>query len=75
MNIIWLILFKYAAIIEGVRKPSEKMLKEIEEAYGFLEAFLNNSKFVAGDRMTLADIAVVATVSALRHIIAIDPKQ
>ncbi|XP_032511406.2 glutathione S-transferase 1-like isoform X2 [Danaus plexippus] len=65
----------YAAIIEGVRKPSEKMLKEIEEAYGFLEAFLNNSKFVAGDRMTLADIAIVATVSGLRHIIAIDPKQ
>ncbi|CAH2107521.1 unnamed protein product [Euphydryas editha] len=62
----------YAAIFEGVRKPTEKQLKDLDEAYSFLEAFLSKTKFIAGDNMTIADISILATVSAIRHIVPID---
>ncbi|XP_050343100.1 glutathione S-transferase 1-like [Nymphalis io] len=62
----------YSAIFEGIRKPTEKQLKDLDEAYSFLEAFLSNTKFVAGDNMTIADISILASVSAMRHIVPID---
>ncbi|XP_046960270.1 glutathione S-transferase 1-like [Vanessa cardui] len=62
----------YAAIFEGARKPTEKQLKDLHEAYDFLEAFLADTKFVAGDNMTIADISILSSVSAMRYIIPID---
>ncbi|XP_047526704.1 glutathione S-transferase 1-like [Vanessa atalanta] len=62
----------YAALFEGVRKPTEKQIKDLHEAYSFLEAFLSNTKFVAGDNMTIADISILASVAAIRHIVPID---
>ncbi|CAH2107524.1 unnamed protein product [Euphydryas editha] len=60
------------AFFEGVRKPTEKQLKDLEEVYVFLEAFLSKTKFIADNNMTLADISILATVSAMRYIIPID---
>ncbi|XP_046960269.1 glutathione S-transferase 1-like [Vanessa cardui] len=62
----------FAALIEGVRKPTEKQLNDLHEGYSFLEGFLSKTKFVAGDNMTIADISILSSVSAMRHIIPID---
>lgn len=39
-------------------------LKKIEDAFGFLNTFLEGQTYAAGDSLTLADIALVATVSS-----------
>lgn len=36
----------------------------MEEAFEFLNIFLENGKFAAGDHLTVADISLVATVSS-----------
>ncbi|CAG5033663.1 unnamed protein product [Parnassius apollo] len=52
--------FKY--FFEG--KPLEESgLKKIQEALGFLDTFLANTKYVAGSELTLADLALFVTVS------------
>jgi glutathione S-transferase len=38
-------------------------LKKIEESYEFLNKFLENQDFVAGDNLTIADLAIISTVS------------
>lgn len=35
----------------------------IQEAYNFLESFLNNGKYLTGEDMTIADLCCVATIS------------
>lgn len=36
---------------------------KIDDAFKFLDIFLENSEFLAGDKLTIADLALVATVS------------
>lgn len=40
-------------------------LKKLEDAAGFLNTFLEKTEYAAGDSLTLADLALVATVSTL----------
>lgn len=56
------------------RHISEQQVNDIKEAYGFLEKYLENDPYVAGDRVTLADISCVATVSSLNSMVAVDKK-
>ncbi|XP_059048426.1 glutathione S-transferase 1-like [Achroia grisella] len=65
----------YYVIIEGMRVIPQRLYDEIEEAYGFLEEFLSRSKFLAADHMTIADIAAIANVTALRLILHHDEKK
>ncbi|XP_068157669.1 glutathione S-transferase D2-like [Drosophila tropicalis] len=45
-------------------KPGDpEDLKKIEEAFGFLDTFLEGQLYVAGNHLTLADISILATVS------------
>lgn len=44
-------------------KPDVEKLKQLEEAVELLELFLENSEFVAGEMMTIADIAIAVTIS------------
>uniref|UniRef100_A0A1B6LFM5 Uncharacterized protein n=1 Tax=Graphocephala atropunctata TaxID=36148 RepID=A0A1B6LFM5_9HEMI len=52
----------YPTFFGGAPFDEEKK-KKLDEAFGFLEQFLSDNKCVAGDSYTLADIAVVVTVS------------
>lgn len=36
---------------------------KIDDAFKFFDIFLENSEFAAGDKLTIADFALVATVS------------
>ncbi|KAH8357181.1 hypothetical protein KR084_008261, partial [Drosophila pseudotakahashii] len=42
---------------------SDEDLKRIETAFGFLDTFLEGQEYVAGDQLTVADIAILANVS------------
>ncbi|EDV94571.1 glutathione S-transferase D1 [Drosophila grimshawi] len=48
------------------KQPADpELLKKLQEAVGFLNAFLEGQQYVAGDRLTIADISILATVSTI----------
>ncbi|XP_072942966.1 glutathione S-transferase 1-like [Epargyreus clarus] len=62
------VLFGNATSIE------EDAIAHVEEAYVFLEKYLEASPFIAGEHLTIADISCVTTVSSLNVVVPIDEK-
>nr|CAD7587476.1 unnamed protein product [Timema genevievae] len=54
--------YYYPTIFQKI-PGNPKDLKKLEEAFAFLENFLTCSAWVAGDRITIADYAVITSVS------------
>ncbi|KAF5287202.1 hypothetical protein FQA39_LY16021 [Lamprigera yunnana] len=52
----------YIPLMTGSRTPDKEKLKKIEEAFDFLDKYLETHKFIAGDTLTVADIALSVTV-------------
>ncbi|XP_061400690.1 glutathione S-transferase 4-like [Musca vetustissima] len=51
------------------KKPADpEQLKKLEEAFEFLNTFLSESKYAAGDNLTLADLALLASVSTFEAV-------
>nr|QGZ00477.1 glutathione S-transferase epsilon3 [Glyphodes pyloalis] len=59
-------------LLQGTHESSSKHLQNIEEAYGVVDSYLRSRPFVAGDRFTLADIAVGATATASQAVMELD---
>lgn len=55
--------YYYPQIFASAPADPEKF-KKLEEAMGFLETFLDGTKYAAGDFMTVADLSLLATVSS-----------
>lgn len=53
----------YYPVMFGGQPYSAEKGKALDEAYTFLDGYLGKSEWAAGDKYTLADIALVATVS------------
>ncbi|KAL1375951.1 hypothetical protein pipiens_017175 [Culex pipiens pipiens] len=53
----------YGPLAMGRSKPSEDLLKQIDQSVGYLEGFLSKTKFVAADSLTIADFAVITSVT------------
>jgi len=53
---------QYPIIFAKAPADPEKY-KKMEESYEFLNKFLENQDFVAGDNLTIADLAIIASVS------------
>ena len=43
--------------------PDPEKMKKLEEAYQFLDKFLEGKEYVAGNSLTIADLAIIASVS------------
>ncbi|KAF2894318.1 hypothetical protein ILUMI_11856 [Ignelater luminosus] len=54
--------------------PNEK-LADVIEAYEFLEKFLEDQQWIAGNSVTLADLSLIATVTSSDVIVSIDEKK
>ncbi|XP_026328933.1 glutathione S-transferase 1-like [Hyposmocoma kahamanoa] len=65
----------YEAFVEGITKVPLKKQKDIEEAYGFLEQFLSQTKWLAGENMTIADISAYAVTASMLYIVKLDSKK
>ncbi|XP_071443786.1 glutathione S-transferase 1-like [Hetaerina americana] len=52
-------------LLLGKSVISTEAKRDVEEAYHFLEKFLDGHDWVAGDNMTIADFCCVSTVSSL----------
>ncbi|XP_050350082.1 glutathione S-transferase 1-like [Nymphalis io] len=54
---------------------SRSMVRNIENGYRMLEAYLSNSTYLADDVITLADLSVITTMSTLHGLLPIDSKK
>jgi len=45
------------------KELNEENVKKLDENLGFLNTFLEKTKYVAGDNLTIADLAIVASLS------------
>jgi glutathione S-transferase len=50
-------------------QPDPEKLKKIEEAFEFLDKFLDEHDFAAGSSLTIADLSLIATVSTAQVIL------
>ena len=55
-------------VMQQNKKPSSESLGKIHEALVLLELYLDGHFFAVGNRMTIADFALVATVSSMEAI-------
>ncbi|KAF5279722.1 hypothetical protein FQA39_LY05412 [Lamprigera yunnana] len=57
-----------------IKELTEKMIKDIKNVYNYLETFLKNSEWIAIDRLTIADVHCVTTVTCLNYHVKIEPE-
>lgn len=55
----------FNALFLGESVITEEKKKPVFEAFGLLNGFLDKTKYVAGDKVTLADLAILATMSGM----------
>lgn len=69
MNTLYasLLGYFYERLFLGARTEDAQRLLKVEAALGLLNIYLEGREFAAGDQFTLADIALVATVSSYVH--------
>ncbi|KAL7737317.1 hypothetical protein ACLKA6_012933 [Drosophila palustris] len=60
-------------LIRGITVVPKERIQAIVEVYEFVETFLKDHDYIAGDHLTIADFSVVSTVSSLPVIVEIDP--
>ncbi|KAJ8732162.1 hypothetical protein PYW08_014892 [Mythimna loreyi] len=65
----------YSIVMEGKKTIEQKLLDDIEEAYGFFEAFLSQTTYLAADHVTIADVAALANMTTLEFILPVDEKK
>nr|ASN63945.1 glutathione S-transferase epsilon 14 [Spodoptera exigua] len=65
----------YYVFQQGKKTLEQDWLDDIAEGYSFLEAFLSKTKYIAGDNITIADIAILSHLATLEYILPIDAKK
>lgn len=68
--------FLYEPILyfKGTDLPVER-IQYIQTAWDILDRFLENTPYVCGNAMTIADLCIVATAASATDIIPLDPKK
>lgn len=68
-------MFLKAQLAKGQKPIPEADQQLALEGYQFLEAFLTDRKWVAGDSLTIADFSLFPSIHCLSQAIKIDEKQ
>ncbi|KXJ72089.1 hypothetical protein RP20_CCG018983 [Aedes albopictus] len=63
--------YYYPAIFQN-QPFNEELFKKLEEAFEFLEIYLGQGAYVAGDKLTVADFCVLASVTTMKEAAGID---
>ncbi|XP_056649156.1 glutathione S-transferase 1-like isoform X4 [Diorhabda sublineata] len=56
---------------EGAKTVNKEKAAKVIEGYNFLETILETSEYAAGDKMTIADFSLVATVTSANVLVPI----
>lgn len=68
-------LFQFPIVTLDEKEISKEKLSAINEAYSYMNTFLENQEFIAGDGLTIADFCCVSTVSTATIIIPISAER
>lgn len=60
-------------MFQGVTVVPKERLQAIHDAFGFIEAFLKEHDYVAGDKLTIADFSLISSISSVVAYLEIDP--
>nr|AAS79891.1 gst1 [Spodoptera litura] len=64
-----------SALLRGdITSPTKEQTDKLNSAYEILDKFLQKTKFVAADHLTVADISLAASVSSASLLVPIDEK-
>lgn len=58
-------LQQFPVFFLGETKISDDKRKQVYEAFGFMEKFLEGRKWFCGDNLTIADLAILASLSSI----------
>ncbi|XP_060648779.1 glutathione S-transferase 1-1-like [Drosophila nasuta] len=50
------------------KEADPELFKKVEEALSFLNSFLNGQQYLAGDSLTVADIAILSTLASFQAV-------
>ncbi|XP_018576730.1 glutathione S-transferase 1 [Anoplophora glabripennis] len=59
-------------VLGGQKTIPEEYSSAVQEAFGFLDTFLKDSKYVAGENLSIADLSIINTVSNVRALVPLD---
>lgn len=59
------IVFQFNALFLGDGVITDQKKKDLFDAFALLNQFLEKSKYVAGENPTIADLAILATISGM----------
>jgi glutathione S-transferase len=60
-----LLFSKFPAIFLGEKTISDDKRTQVYEAFGFMETFLEGRKWFCGEKLTIADLSVLASLSSI----------
>ncbi|KAL3283064.1 hypothetical protein HHI36_006221 [Cryptolaemus montrouzieri] len=59
-------------LFQGIGDICDDDRDKIIEAFGFMEKYLENSAWMAGDEMTVADLSILATMASIELVIPVE---
>ncbi|XP_060800338.1 glutathione S-transferase 1-like [Amyelois transitella] len=65
----------FPTFLGAIKAPSEEHIANIEETYGVLDEYLQKSRFVAADQLTIADLSLGASATAAQIVHKMDAKR
>lgn len=59
-------------VFSGQKTIVEENSLAVQEAYGYLETFLKDHKYVAGDSLSIADFSIINTIANASALVPLD---
>lgn len=59
-------------MFQGATEVSEVQTEQLLEAYDFIEQFLENEKYVAGNELSIADFSIATSLNSFSAFVPID---
>jgi len=63
----------YNLFFYNIKVVPKERIQAVVEVYDFVEAFLKDHDYIAGDHLTVADFSIISTVTSLPAYVEIDP--
>lgn len=67
--------FQFSSFQGRLKAPTQQHIDNIDEVYSVLDGYLQKCRYVAGDRLTIADLSVGASATAAQIIHKIDAER
>ncbi|XP_050345467.1 glutathione S-transferase 1-like [Nymphalis io] len=68
-------VFALPTLLHGLDGPSPAHRADIDEAFSVVEAYLQKNKYIAADHLTIADLSLGSTVTAIHGVHKVDEKR